>query len=149
MLGRIVLYGLIALLLSPIVLNVIFYFVEKEKEANPEMKTESTAVVFGDAKSLYAARCASCHGANGDGIGGYPRVNGEGAHAIASKLIGYKNGSYGFSSKGVMRLQVQHMSEEEIRSVAAYLSGLTPVLDDNKTGPDFDEIELDYYDISS
>ena len=39
-------------------------------------------------------------------------------YSILSKLIGYKNGSYGSSAKGVMVLQVQDLSEEELKMLA-------------------------------
>ena len=148
MLGKWVLYALIALLLSPILFNMVFYFVEKDLEENPVSQNSAEEIVYKDGESLYAARCASCHGANGDGAGGYPRVNGEPAYSIASKLIGYKNGSYGSSAKGVMELQVQDLSEEELKMLSTFLTGLTPVLREDETKK-LEEIELDHFDISS
>ena len=148
MLGRWVLYILIALLLSPIAFNLVFYFVEKDLEENPVSQNSVQEIVYTDGESLYTARCASCHGANGDGAGGYPRVNGEPAHSIASKLIGYKNGSYGSSARGVMELQVQDLSEEDLKMLSEFLTGLTPVLREDETKK-MEVIELDNFDSSS
>ncbi len=148
MVGRWILYILIALLLSPIAFNAVFYFVEKDLEENPVSQNSVEEIVYKDGESLFAARCSSCHGANADGAGGYPRVNGEAAYSILSKLIGYKNGSYGSSAKGVMVLQVQDLSEEELKMLASYLAGLTPVLNEEETKK-LRTIELDSFDSSS
>lgn len=148
MLGRLLLYGVIAVLVLPLLVNVYFYFVEKELSENPVSKNRSSSVAFEDAKALYEARCASCHGANGDGAGGSPRINGEKRHQIAAKLIGYKNKSYGASAKGVMELQVQDLSMDMLKELAEYLSGLTPVLNKEELKK-LDVIELDDFDISS
>lgn len=148
MLGRIILYTVIALLILPLVLNVIFYFEEKELEENPVSQNSVSEIAFKDGKTIYEARCASCHGLNGDGAGGYPRVNGESAAAIAARLIGYKNGSYGSTAKGVMQLQVQDLSREQMDGIAQYLSKLTPLLQEEELQK-LEVIELDDYDISS
>jgi len=148
MLGRILLYGVIAILVLPLVVNVYFYFVEKELSENPVSKNRASSVSFEDAQTIYKLRCANCHGANGDGAGGSPRVNGEKRHQIAAKLIGYKNKSYGFGAKGVMELQVQDLSLEMIEELAEYLSALTPVLNKEELKR-LDVIELDDFDISS
>jgi hypothetical protein len=68
--------------------------------------------------------------------------------AIMARLIGYKNGSYGSTAKGVMMLQVQDLGTEQLDAIARYLSGLTPVLNEEELKK-FDTIELDHFDISS
>ena len=148
MLGRLILYTVIGIMILPLLFNIYFYFVEKDMQENPVSKNSATEVAFADGKSLYAARCSSCHGANGDGAGGYPRVNGESATAIAAKLIGYKSGSYGSTAKGVMMLQIQDISRSQVDQVARYLSKLTPVLQEHELKK-LEEIELDDYDTSS
>ncbi len=148
MLGRLLLYVIIGLLVLPLLLNIVYYFEEKEMEENPVSKNSVEEIAFKDGKTIYEARCASCHGLNGDGAGGYPRVNGESASSISAKLIGYKNGSYGSTSKGVMQLQVQDLSREQIDGIALHLSKLTPVLQEEELKK-LEIIELDDYDISS
>ena len=148
MLGRIILYTVIAVLVIPLLLNVVYYFEEKEMEENPVSQNSVSEIAFQDGKTIYEARCASCHGLNGDGAGGYPRVNGESAAAITTKLVGYKNGSYGSTSKGVMQLQVQDLSREQIDGIARHLSKLTPVLQEEELKK-LEVIELDDYDTSS
>lgn len=148
MLGRILLYGFIAIFLLPLLINVFFYFVEKDMEENPVSQNAVNELVFENAQAIYDARCASCHGANGDGAGGYPRINGDSQMSIASKLIGYKNGSYGSTAKGVMELQVQDLTQEQLQEIALHLSTRKPVFDHNETKK-LEVIELDYYDISS
>ncbi|MDQ1339589.1 MAG: cytochrome c [Campylobacterota bacterium] len=149
MLGRLLLYGFIAVLVLPLVVNVYFYFVEKELEENPVSQIKSQRVSFESAKALYEARCANCHGINGDGAGGMARVNGEKEHQIAQKLIGYKNKSYGSSAKGVMELQVQDLTIEELQEIAKYLSSLKPIMDEEEKIKKRDLIDLDHFDISS
>jgi len=148
MLGRIVLYAVIAVLVLPLAVNVYFYFVEKDLEENPVSQNSVSEIAFQDGKTIYEARCASCHGANGDGAGGYPRVNGESRMAIMAKLIGYKNGSYGSTAKGVMQLQVQDLGSQQLDEVARHLSGLKPVLNEEELKK-LEVIELDYFDTSS
>jgi|SaaInlStandDraft_4_1057021.scaffolds.fasta_scaffold73422_1 cytochrome c len=146
--ANVLLYGFLFLMIAPLVINGYFGYVEAQKEKNPVKQVESSRLEFIDGTVIYQTRCASCHGANGDGAGGYPRVNGEKKHQIMRKMMGYQQGTYGGSSKGVMKLQITDLSRLQIENVSEYLSNLTPVLS-KKELDSIDIIELDDYDSSS
>jgi cytochrome c553 len=146
--ARILLYTFLFLMLAPLAINAYFGYVEAQKEKNPVSQVDATRLEFLDGTIIYQTRCASCHGANGDGAGGYPRVNGEKRHQIMRKLIGYQQHSYGGSSKGVMILQLNDLSRAQIEEVSRYLATLTPVLSKEELDS-IDIIELDDYDSSS
>jgi len=148
MLGRIALYGVIGILVAPLAVNVYYYFVEKELEENPVSLNKSQKIELVDGGAIYQARCATCHGLNGDGAGGYPRVNGEPSFKIYQKLEGYKSGGYGGSAKGVMALQVSDLSADQLRAISDFLALCKPVLKQEEL-EDLDEIMLDDHDISS
>lgn len=75
-----------------------------------------------DGQKLYA-KCISCHGTNGEKIAlGKSKIikdmsNGD----FISALIGYQNGTYGGSMKGLMATQVKAYTNEEIEAIANYI----------------------------
>ena len=106
--------------------------VQKEVTAHAEAaKAESQkaaqAVKTGgiDAKALYT-KCAGCHGMKGEkhALGKSNILQGQSADAIAEKIRGYQNGSYGGAMKGLMSGQVKNLSEEQIVALSDYISKL-------------------------
>ena len=74
-----------------------------------------------DGSALFA-RCARCHGDNGDK---QPHVlKGQTADAILGKLHGYAAGTYGGEKKSVMHNMTKNLSEADMQALAAHISKL-------------------------
>lgn len=69
--------------------------------------------------------CAGCHGTDfqASALGRSKIVKNMTADEIEKALIGYKNGTYGGSMKGIMKGQVSKYSENELKAVAQKISG--------------------------
>lgn len=81
--------------------------------------------LFADGKSLYDQNCASCHGANGQETSVSSKaINGQKAGDIETKLLGYKNGTYGGSQKDTMKASVAALSDADLKSIAVFVSTL-------------------------
>ncbi len=93
--------------------------------------TSATAAVAsvvdtGAGKTLYA-KCAGCHGADGKtkALGKAAPVAGQAVADLEAKLKGYKAGTTNAVGMGMlMKGQVSSMSDDDIKAVAAYMSGL-------------------------
>lgn len=70
-------------------------------------------------KAGYAG-CVACHGAAGEGGVG-PKIAGQGAVAIADKLLKYKNGETIGNQSNLMWAQAAQLSAEDIDNLAAYI----------------------------
>ena len=69
------------------------------------------------------AACASCHGANGSGIPAqYPRLAGQHQDYTVAQLQAFKAG--GRNNSPQMVTLAKRMSDEEMKAVADYISGL-------------------------
>lgn len=75
-----------------------------------------------DGKTLFA-KCVSCHGESGEKIALNKSkiIQNLTKDEIIQALIGYKNGSYGGEMKGLMKGQVENLTEDDIKQIAEYL----------------------------
>ena len=90
----------------------------------------SAAMAAGDAakgKALYAV-CASCHGANGEGVKAMngPRLEGQDDWYMKRQLQNFKNGIRGSNPKDVYGMQMKPMAmtlkdDKAIDDVVAYI----------------------------
>lgn len=89
----------------------------------------STLLVSGLALSAFAMpdsykTCVACHGANGEkGFASAPtRVPNKLTKAqVVEALKGYKDGSYGGPTKGLMKGQVMKLSDADMQAIADYI----------------------------
>ena len=110
--------------------------VEKTKEAASAVAEKATDAVEGakeavsggdDAGKALFAKCAGCHGADGKtaALGKSAVIAGQAAADLETKIAGYKAGTLDTAGMGaLMKGQVAAMSEDDIKAVAAYISGL-------------------------
>jgi len=80
------------------------------------------SVVSADGATLYK-KCAGCHGAKGEkpALGKSKVINKFSKNDIVTALHGYKDGSYGGASKGMMKGQVAKLSENDIVEIAEFI----------------------------
>jgi len=92
-----------------------------------EKATEAVAAATGpDGKALFA-KCAGCHGADGKtaALGKSAVIAGQAAGDLETKIAGYKAGTLDAAGMGaLMKGQVASYSDEDIKAVAAFISGL-------------------------
>ncbi|MCX4190523.1 c-type cytochrome [Methylophaga sp. OBS3] len=70
--------------------------------------------------------CMACHGPNGKGIpsANWPMLSSQYSKYIATQLQHFADGTRANDPNGMMRDIAQKMTEEEIKAVSAYVSGL-------------------------
>ena len=75
---------------------------------------------------IYRKSCLSCHGSNGavGATGNSCSIQGWSREKLEKVLIGYKEGKYGRELKGFMAMQLEAMSEQDIKELAKYISEL-------------------------
>ncbi len=76
--------------------------------------------------SLYARKCASCHGkdANKSALNASQIIAGWNSKKTQDALNGYKNGTFGGKMKGIMEGQSKPLSESEIILISDFISAL-------------------------
>ena len=86
----------------------------------------STLVMAADGAALFA-KCAGCHGQNGEkpALGKSAVIKGLPADVIEKDLKGYKAGTLDKHGMGaLMKGQVAALSDEDIKALAEYISSL-------------------------
>ena len=99
---------------------------EKATEAKDAAKDAVAAATGPDGKALFA-KCSSCHGADGKtkALGKSGIIAGQPAADLETKIKGYKAGTLNTAGMGaLMKGQVASYSDEDIKAVATYISGL-------------------------
>jgi cytochrome c553 len=74
-----------------------------------------------DAHSLFAAKCASCHGGTGEGVGGNPKLTELTRADIESRLTDYRAGKQMGPKTAIMAAMAKSLSDEQIAALASYL----------------------------
>lgn len=110
-------------------LDLAAYFAEQEVApgAVAEDYLEAGRKLYrgGNAESGVPA-CMACHGPNGKGIPSakWPMLSSQYSKYIESQLHKFANGERANDPNGMMRDIAKKMTDEEIKAVAAYVSGL-------------------------
>jgi len=118
--------------------NAVAEKAEEAKSAVAEKAAAATAAVTGavaaatggadsaKGKALYA-KCGGCHGADGKtkAMGKSEVIAGQAAADLETKIAEYKAGTRNVAGMGmIMKGQVGSMSDEDIKAISAYISGL-------------------------
>lgn len=86
-----------------------------------------TSIGMADGASIYASKCASCHGVHGEksALEKSKVIAGEDSDILIKKIQGYKAGilnQYGMG--GAMKNMVKGLDDSSIKEVANYISKL-------------------------
>lgn len=94
-------------------------------EAN-ETESAGTAAQPRSGHLVFAQKCASCHGKQGEkaALNKSQIIAGWEKERTLSALKGYKDGSYGSSLKGIMKGQVGGLNDQQLQAVSEYISTL-------------------------
>jgi len=97
----------------------------KEATLEASLIVEEVVVSTVSGVDLYKA-CAGCHGQKAEkaALGKSQILQGWSAAKIAASLHGYKEGTYGGSTKALMNAQAAKLSDADIQAVSEYISGL-------------------------
>lgn len=94
-------------------------------EASPTVPESPEAVASADgsvdAQGLYASKCASCHGATGEGVADNPKLAGLTRADIESRLKDYRDGKQRGPKTAIMASMAKSLTDEQITSLASYL----------------------------
>lgn len=97
--------------------------VKRGSTTEPARPTVSAADLSAG-RMKYSSFCAGCHGPKAEGISYYPRLAGQGAAVIETKLAVFRNGQTIGPRSGNMIPIARMLTETEVKQVAAYLGSL-------------------------
>jgi len=110
-------------------LNLAAYFAAQK----PKSRLAKDATLVAEGKRIYMGgnaasgvpACASCHGPSGEGVPvQFPRLAGQQAKYVQSQLLGFRSGDRSNDGGKMMQVIARKMTDQEMRAVAEYLSGL-------------------------
>ncbi len=85
--------------------------------ASPALGEDTTT---GEAR--YAENCVNCHGKAGKGMASFPSIVGRDAEYIAGRLMQYRAKEKVGPNSAIMMSWAEKLSDDEIDSLAAYIS---------------------------
>jgi cytochrome c553 len=66
---------------------------------------------------VFSSSCASCHGANGEGMGENPKISGMATDKFSKALQAYKSGA---KKHIMMEMMAKNLSDQDIANLAAF-----------------------------
>ena len=93
--------------------------IEKRKQALANLDE------FSDIRSLWAG-CAACHGAEGQGMGPFPKLAGQSSAYIVDKLNTYKNRGQVGAMSSTMWSQAAMLSDKDIETIGKFIQAGLP-----------------------
>lgn len=124
-----VMSGMVANLSADDMLNLGAYFGEKITKAgaakNKELVAEGQKIFKGGNAASGVPACASCHGPSGAGIPvQFPRLGSQHADYVLTQLKTFRSGERANDGGKMMRVIAAKMTDQEMKAVAEYISGL-------------------------
>jgi cytochrome c553 len=109
------------------VINKIAEYYKAQKPPKGSTTENPTEVAAGEAifkngiTSENVPACGACHGANAEGNSMFPRLAGQHREYLVAQLEAFRDKS---RNNAIMYANVQHMTDAQMRVVAAYLASL-------------------------
>ena len=75
---------------------------------------------FSSIRGLWSG-CAACHGAEGQGMGVFPKLAGQTSDYISSKLYAYKNREVVGNMSSTMWVQAGMLSDSDIKTISQFI----------------------------
>jgi cytochrome c553 len=96
----------------------------RPQRANPVLVAKGRTIFEKGILKKDVPACMSCHGAKALGSGIYPRLAGQNAAYLKEQLRFFRSGVRHDKNAAIMHMVAVHLSDREIREVAAYLTHL-------------------------
>lgn len=96
----------------------------RPQHANPRLAALGRKIFTHGILKKDVPACMSCHGLQALGNGIYPRLAGQNAAYLKEQLRFFRSGVRHDKNAAIMHMVAVHLSDREIREVAAYLSSL-------------------------
>lgn len=124
-----VMNGMVAALSPQDMVDLAAYFgsqkLKPEQARNKDLLPLGQKIYRAGIPEKGVAACAGCHGAKGEGIPAqYPRLSGQFTEYTIAQLQAFRAGARTNDLNKVMRTMAGKMSDEEIKAVAEYVTGL-------------------------
>lgn len=87
----------------------------------------ATSLLYASGESIFASKCASCHGNNGEkaALDKSKPIAGQNVSLTIKQIQAYKNGSLNqYGMGGAMKNMVKSLNDKEINEVAQHISKL-------------------------
>ncbi len=105
-----------------------YYSAQSAKDAsakNLDLATAGQKLYRGGVPDKGIAACSACHSPDGAGIPPvYPRVSGQHSEYTTAQLRAFRSGQRNNDPNSMMRMVASRLSDEEIKALAEYISGL-------------------------
>jgi cytochrome c553 len=94
-------------------------------EIEQRKQAAASADEFSSIRSLWAG-CAACHGADGQGMGPFPSLQGRDKGYIVQRLVQYKNKEQVGSMSSTMWAQAGMLSDQDMETIGAFIEAGLP-----------------------
>jgi len=95
-----------------------------DRELDKKLAAQGQKIFQEGIESSDVPVCAGCHQANAEGSGAYPRLAGQHADYIVKQLQDFSTGERHNDVSRFMRVIAKRLTEQDMKAVAEYLSGL-------------------------
>jgi cytochrome c553 len=90
----------------------------------PEAAAPAATAEADPGKAKFASVCSTCHGANGEGMGTFPKLAGLTADEVAAKLKDYRAGKQMGAQTAIMAGVAKGLTDDDIGMLAAHIATL-------------------------
>lgn len=124
-----IMYGMVAGLSDQDIIDLAAYYSEQKTtigETDPALLALGEKIYRGGSVEANVPACIACHGPRGEGnyAAAFPALSGQNPGYIAAQLHAFRSGTRKGGVNDMMAHVVKRMSEDEIKAVASYVSGL-------------------------
>ncbi|BCB25361.1 cytochrome c [Sulfurimicrobium lacus] len=124
-----IMFGMAAALSPEDMKNLGAFFGEKKAASgsakDPALAAAGQKLFKGGNQSSGVPACAACHGPSGSGIPAqFPRLAGQHADYILAQLTTFRSGERANDGAKMMRVIASKMTDQEMKAVSEYISGL-------------------------